>query len=56
MGKRADSCLIPTLALKKGETKLFQTYKVFLLIKLLENKKKILRLNLALSKINRSKW
>ena len=51
MRKRADPCPIFTSALKKGETKLFYIYYVFLSIKQLEKKDKILELKPALSRI-----
>ena len=50
MRERADSCLIPTSALKK-EKKLFYIYCVFLFIKQLEKKVKILILKPALFRI-----
>ena len=52
MKERVDSCSKPTSTLNSRETKLFQRYWVFLLIKQSEKKSEILKLKLALSRIN----
>ena len=49
--ERVDSCLILTSILKKGKTKLFHKYQVFLPTKQLEKKEEIFESKLALFRI-----